>query len=319
MLPQTMKALALDDKTQEILLQEAPVPTAADGEVLVRVHAAGVSDVDTSIRSGQPDFAELVAHFREGGPVVTGIEFAGTVAQDAAGFQAGERVFGYVNLMEGPRTHAQYVAVPVTSLARMPENLSFVEAAAMPTSALTAIEAVEVVASLPENSSVLVIGATGAVGRYATQLANARGARVVGTGTNALAEADSLGLAEVRATDDPFAPGDAFDLIVDTPARQSFELALPYLAEGGMYITTQPAADEAGFALAATVPQNAGLLMVLDTTPEKIEHLSQHVADGTLSPAVDSVFPLDRADKAFDRVLARGKTGRVVLDFEGDN
>ena len=316
---QTMTALTLNDATGKLALEEAPIPVAADGEVLVRVRAAGVSGVDASIRSGAPDFAPLVASFRERGPVMTGLDFAGTVVEDAAGFKAGERVFGYVDLMEGPRTHAQYVAVPTSSLARMPKNLSFTEAAALPSTALTAIEAVESLASLPGGASVLEIGATGAVGSYATQLANARGARVVGPGTNAVAEADALGLAEVRDTDAPFLDGDAFDFILDTPAHESFEKALPHLAKDGTYVTTQPAADEAGFALAATVPQNAGMLMVANTTLEKLDHLARYAEDGTIAPAVDSVFPLDRANEAFDRALARGKKGRVVLDLGDDD
>lgn len=160
-----------------------------------------------------------------------------------------------MDLMEEPRTHSQYVAVPASSLARMPKDLSFTEAAALPSTALTAIEAIETLAALPKDASVLVIGATGAVGRYVTQLANAHGARVVGTGTNAHAEAKALGLVKARDTDHPFKEGDAFDLVVDTPARQSFEKALPYLAKDGTYITTQPAMDEAGFALAATSPK----------------------------------------------------------------
>ncbi|WP_432512157.1 NADP-dependent oxidoreductase [Kineococcus sp. SYSU DK001] len=318
-IPREMTALLRDDDAPRVRPGRVPTPRPAAGEVLVEVHAAGVVDLDVHVRAGEPALAAEIEAFRSRGPVLTGVEFAGVVATDGESSRVGDRVFGYVHVFDGPRTHARYVAVPETALARLPERIGFVQGAALPAGGLTALEVVDRVAPVRAGTSVLVIGAAGSLGGYVVQLASARGAEVVAHTSSAAADAVSAwGASSTRLSDDagPFRDGDAFDLVVDTPALWSFEQALPHLAATGTYVTSDPAADEAGFELSRDVSQHAGLLMVVDAETARLEELAGLAVDGVLVPRVDSVHPLSGADAAFDRVLARGKRGRVVLDLD---
>lgn len=107
--------------------------------------------------------------------------------------------------------------------------------------------------------------------------------------------------------------GDAFHLIIDAPARLSFREAEPFLARRGMYVSSNPTADVAGFARAALSQRRAGYLMMLKTDPERLARLVVLAQDRALRPAIDSVFDLGQADAAFDRFETRGKEGRVLL------
>ncbi len=309
-----MQALILDAATARMVVADVPAPEAGPGQVLVAVRAAAVNEMDVESRAG--GWREYVEAFRERGPVITGFEFAGVVVSDGARVRRGERVIGYVHVLQGPRTHAGIVAVDEANLAVMPDRLGFPEAAALVSMGLTAIEILEGLKPLGRGRSVLVLGAAGGVGVYSVQLAKRQGAHV--TAFCAAANAEwiiSQGADDVRSRDtEPFRPGDAFDLIVDAPAKWSFAAARPYLARDGMYVTTNPFADPQGFEAAKDGPQAAGHLLMLDTTPAKLARLLALAGDA-LRPAIDSIHDLELANAAFDRFATPGKRGRVLLQL----
>src|SRR5262245_61551146 len=155
---------------------EAPRPEPGPTEVLVRVGAAGVNPVDWKLRAAGGFLGEP--------PFTVGWDVAGVVEEVGYGvtrFAEGDRVFGMPRFPREAAAYAEYVVSPSRQLARTPDELSDVEAAALPLAGLTAWQALVETAGVGAGDRVLVLGAAGGVGHLAVQIAKARGAYVVGT------------------------------------------------------------------------------------------------------------------------------------------
>lgn len=310
----TMRALAVDPASQSSSVVEAPLPTPAAGQILVEVTVAGVNEMDAQVRKG--GWGANVKRFRKDGPVLTGFELAGVARSDGRRIRAGQRVIGYSPVLDGPRCHADFALVDESALLAIPDSLSDEAGAALTVMGLTAVEVLERICPVTAGQRVLVIGAAGGFGAYTVQLAASRGAEVTAVASAANAGwVLAQGAAQVRPyeTGSALLDGDAFDLIVDAPARLSFREAEPFLGRRGMYVSSNPTADVAGFARAALSSRRAGYLMMLKTDPRRLGRLVALVGEGALRPVIDSVFPLEAADAAFDRFETRGKQGRVLL------
>ena len=293
---------------------EAPVPTPRSGQILVEVKVSAVNEMDVQVRAG--GWRSQVRRFRQAGPVLTGFEFVGVARSDGARILVGQRVIGYVHVLNGRRTHAQFVCVDENDLAPIPEGLDDEAGAALVVMGLTAVEVLERLKPLRPGAHCLVIGAAGGVGTYVTQLARFQGATVTAVCSQANAAwVTDQGASDIRPyeTAAMFSHGDQFDLILDAPAKSSFAETAPYLANDGMYVSTNPMADVGGFVRAMASSRRAGYLMMLTTTPSKLGRLIDLWAEGGLRPVVDSVHALSEADAAFDRFGTRGKQGRVLL------
>jgi NADPH:quinone reductase-like Zn-dependent oxidoreductase len=308
-----MRALAVDVAAGACRIVEAPVPKPGPGQVLVEMKVCAVNEMDVQVRGG--GWASQVRRFRKAGPVLTGFEFAGVARTDGARIRAGQRLIGYSPVLDGPRTHAQFAAIDERDLLAIPDDLSDEDAAALVVMGLTAIEVLEGIAPLAAGDKALVIGAAGGVGAYGVQLAASQGAQV--TAVCSAANADFVrrqGAVEVRTYEAAaYRQGDAFDLVLDTPARSSFGEAARYMARGGTYVSTNPTADPGGFLRAALSSKRAGWLMLLRADPARLERLIALWRAGTLRPVIDSVHDLSDANAAFDRFATRGKQGRVLI------
>jgi NADPH:quinone reductase-like Zn-dependent oxidoreductase len=159
---------------QNLVIEEVPRPEPQAGEVLVRVHAAGVNPVDWKIRRGYlKDFMPVPL------PFTPGLDLAGIVAAvgpDVTTVQPGQAVFG-----RGSGAYAEYAIAPANALAPKPHALSFDQAATIPVGASTAWAAIFDVAGLQAGQRLLVHGAAGGVGLYAVQFGRWAGAEVIGT------------------------------------------------------------------------------------------------------------------------------------------
>jgi NADPH:quinone reductase-like Zn-dependent oxidoreductase len=172
-----MRAFAVDEFGATGSIREIPIPEPGDGEVLVAVHAAAVNAIDPMYSSGA--YKEYMEHRL---PLVPGIDLAGVVERVGPGvdaFSAGDEVYGVAaKAFVGAGTFAEYVTVGAENIAPKPESLDFAQAASVPHVGLTALATIEAVDPQP-GQTVVVLGATGGVGSFATQLAAARGATVV--------------------------------------------------------------------------------------------------------------------------------------------
>src|SRR6185369_6723311 len=193
----TMKAVRIHSYggPEVLVYEDAPRPEAAAGEVLIRVHAAGVNPLDWKVRAGYVQ--EWLQHQF---PLIPGWDVAGIVEAVGRGveqFRPGDAVYGLLDISKNG-AYAEYVAAPARSLARKPATVDHVKAAAVPIAALTAWQALFDVARLAAGQTVLVHAAAGGVGHFAVQLAKWQGARVVGTASAANASfVKELGAAQV--------------------------------------------------------------------------------------------------------------------------
>ena len=173
-------------------LEEAPTLAIESDQLLVRIRDAGVNPIDWKIREGYLK-SRMPANF----PLTMGQDFAGEVVEqgkDVQSFNIGDRVFGFAQ-----GTYAEYAAAPASTVAVMPRSLTFEVAAALPTAGSTALQIIRDVVKAQSGMTILIHGAAGGVGSFATQVARHLGARVIATATGAddIAYLTSLGVEQV--------------------------------------------------------------------------------------------------------------------------
>ena len=214
----TMKAVTQDRYgTSEVLhVGDVPVPEPGDHEVLIKVHAAGLDRGTEHLMTGKPYAMRPATGLRRPRNPISGRDVAGTVVKVGSAvtrFAPGDEVYGVA-----PGSFAEYAVGPEKKLAHKPANLTFEQAAVVPISAGTALQALRDVGKVKPGQKVLVIGASGGVGGYAVQLAKAFGAEVTGVASGAKADfVRSLGADHVLHYEkDDFADGSRrYDLILD--------------------------------------------------------------------------------------------------------
>jgi NADPH2:quinone reductase len=279
---------------------ERPDPVAGPGEVVVRIRATAVNPSDIGARAGHakrrmPDLEP---------PFVPGWDLAGELAE------SGERVvgmipFGHIGGRVG--AYAEAAAVDPDWLAPLDESVSFEVGATLPLNALTAHEALARL-SLPRRARLLVTGASGAVGGYATQLGAAAGLDVVAVASHDdEAWVAGLGAVDVLARDADLSAIDAVDGVFDAvPLGPSASTGA--LREGGKAVFTRapdPAAPDRDIELES---------FLVSPNPPALRELARRLAAGELTPArIARVLALDQAAEAHRLVEAGGLRGKVVL------
>ncbi|MGZ8833407.1 MAG: NADP-dependent oxidoreductase, partial [Thermoanaerobaculia bacterium] len=234
-----MRAVAINAFGETPAVRQVAEPgQLAPDEILVRVHAAGVNPVDLLIARG------LFTPFPITFPHILGLDFAGVVEGRGDGVitcRAGDRVYG-----RAMGTYADYVAVSEEgTISRIPENIDFAQAAALPSAAMTALTSVEA-AGIGEASRVLIVGAAGGVGSFAVQFANERGAWVIATARDE--DVDYLrklgAAASVDYTRDDAMFPNAIDVLLDFASDAPGLTAMSKLVrDGGAVVSTRYVAD----------------------------------------------------------------------------
>jgi NADPH:quinone reductase-like Zn-dependent oxidoreductase len=207
---------------------------------------------------------------------------------------------------------AEHAVVPAAFLAPKPAGLSHVESAALPLAGLTAWQGLFVHGQLQPNQRVLILGAAGGVGHLATQLATWRGAHVIGTASAAATKlAHQLGAEQVLDPTVPFVGSiEPVDLVFDTVGGDALARSADVLREGGRLVAV---AEEPPLEIAERVHAT---YFVVEPDREQLVELAKLATDGILRTAIDSVFPLEDARAAFDRVMSPGKRGKVVIEVD---
>ena len=309
-----MRAIAITEwgGRDRLAEHDLPAPPLAPDGVLVRVRAAGVNPVDAKIREGymEPRFP---VHF----PLILGWDAAGVVEEVGAAvtlFRPGDEVFGYCrrhHLQFG--TYAEYATVPEVFWAHMPEELDFAHAGAMPCSALTAHQALDI-AGVRAGETVFISGGSGGVGHFAVQLAAARGARVFATSSPANhAFIESLGaepfdyadpdlVARVRAR----AGNGGLDAAIDLFGGDVREQAIAVLRRGGRLATVAQPPPE---------PREDVEVHYVFCRPsgDELTWLAHLVGEGKLRIELAEAFPLERAADAHERIEGGHVRGKLVL------
>ncbi len=320
----TMRAVVQDRYGSSEVLRLARVarPVIADDQVLLHVNAAGLDRGTEHLMTGKPYVARLFVGLRKPKNPIPGRDAAGTVAavgSSVSRFAIGDEVYGVA-----PGSFAEYAVAPEDKLARKPENLSFAQAAAIPVSAGTALQALVDAGRVQAGQSVLVVGASGGVGTYAVQLAKAFGAEVTGVSSTAKVDlVKSLGADHViDYTREDFADGTRrYDLVLDiggsTPVRRLRRALRP---RGTLvFVGGENSGNLTGLgrqlrgALVSPFLRQRLVLLVTKERAADLERLADLIEDGKLVPSVDRSYPLEEAPDAM-RLLEEGRVrGKVVI------
>jgi NADPH:quinone reductase-like Zn-dependent oxidoreductase len=293
-----------------LVAEDAPRPVAGDGEVLIRVKAAGVGPWDAWIRSGRSVIPQPL-------PLTPGSDIAGVVECVGPGvtqFRSGDNVFGATNA-QFTGGYAEYAVALAAMLARMPAQLGFVEAASVPVVACTAWQMVFEYGAVNATTRVLVHGAAGNVGAYIVQLAKRTAREVIATAGADDPYVRTLGahrLIDLRATRFEESVSDV-DVVLDTIGGEIQGRSFAVLKPGGVLVS---AVSEPNPQLAARFGVNA-LFFLVDVSSQRLERIAALIAAGELKPRVGEVMPLASARVAHEMLAGRShKPGKIVLTVD---
>ncbi len=321
-----MRAVVQDTYGAEEVLRHERIarPDIGDQDVLVRVHAAGLDRGTWHLMTGKPYLMRVAGlGFRAPKNRVLGRDLAGTVAEIGAGvtdFAVGDEVYGV-----GRGSFAEYVAAAADKVSRKPRNLSFEQAAVVPISGATALQALTDHGRLQSGQRVLVIGASGGVGSYAVQIAKALGGEVTGVASTAKLDlVRSLGAEHViDYTRDDFADqGKHYDLILDiagNPGLRRLRRALTPTGtavivggEDGGNLTGGMNRSLRALALSAASKQRFAVFINKERASD-LDRLTALIEAGQVTPSIDRTYPLDQVPDAMRHLAAGQVRGKVAI------
>jgi NADPH:quinone reductase-like Zn-dependent oxidoreductase len=310
-----MRAYAIDEFGKAGSVREAETPKPGEGEVLLRVRAAGMNAFDVAVVNG---FAKDYMEHRF--PLIPGLDGSGEVAAVGAGVDGlvvGDEVYGIAQKgYQGAGTYAEFQVFPAAGLTAKPSSLDHVGAAAMPTAALTALSAVDAV-DPREGDAVLIVGATGGVGSYATQFGAKRGARVLAVARGEYADyalglgaSDSIDYSsadfveQVRAR----AAGGLHAIIDLSGNADTVASLLDLVRSGGFVVSAAGGVDDAALeahGLRGGSVNRAGL--------DRLADLTRLVEGKQLVLPAIRTYPLEEAAAALAEQAGRHVKGKAVL------
>ncbi|UTW62659.1 NAD(P)-dependent alcohol dehydrogenase [bacterium SCSIO 12741] len=301
-----------------IQVQEVAKPQPKDDQVLVKIKATTVSSGDARIRRADPAIIRLIFGFRGPRKSVLGVVVAGeveSVGKKVTKFKAGDQVFGTTGMSFG--AHAEYQCIAENgTLALMPENMSYQEAAALPFGGTAAAHFLRK-ANIQKGQHVLIYGASGAIGTIAIQLAKELGAEVTGvcSGRNTKL-AKSLGADHViDYTQEDFSEnGVQYDVVLETVGKCTFSQVrkackkdgVILLASAGLGMTLRGA-------FSAPLGGHKVISGVIEETEKDMNWFKELFAAGRLKAVIDEVYSLEDIAQAHARVDSGRKVGNVVV------
>lgn len=302
-----MKAIRIHEygDAGTLRLEEVPRLSISDDQILVRVHDAGVNPIDWKIRQGY--MKQVVpASF----PLTIGQDFSGEITERgnaAKRFRNGERVFGFAQ-----GAYAEYVAAPESTVAVIPDSMDYATAAALPTAGSTALQAIRDVVHAQSGMTILIHGAAGGVGSFASQIAKTFGAKVTGTATGEdIQYLNSLGINDVidYARDRFEDRVQDVDAVVDLVGGETLTRSYAVVKKGGTLVTTAGQIDDAA-------AKRAGIRatrMLVERNSADLAQLASWVVKGTVKPRVAKTMSLSDAKKAQELGESGGTHGKVIL------
>jgi NADPH:quinone reductase-like Zn-dependent oxidoreductase len=328
----TMRAIVQDKYgTSEVLeLRDIARPEIGEGEVLVRVRAAGVNPADWAIVGGLPYIARPIYGMGKPKNPVRGTDLGGEVEAVGASvtrFRPGDEVFGWSGRLGG--AFAEYASVAEDALVLKPAKLTFEQAAAVPMAGTVALLAVRDHGKVQAGQKVLVNGASGGIGTFAVQIAKSLGAEVTGvTSTRNVDMVRSIGADHVidYTKNDFTQTGQRYDFILDNVANRSLSDLRRVLTAKGTLVPNGGGFDHrwiagAGRLIRAKVSFAVGsqsvATFVASSKQENLVALTEFLEAGKITPVIDRTFSLNEAADAVRYVGKGHARGKVVLSISG--
>jgi NADPH:quinone reductase-like Zn-dependent oxidoreductase len=301
-------------------IEEIAIPEPAEGEALVQVKSAGVNPSDIGNVAGRFKNTTL--------PRTPGRDFAGVVVKGK--HPGGAEVWGSSGTLGIVRdgSHAEYVVVPAETLSLKPKSLSMAQAAAIGIPYITAWGSVVSAAQIQPGETILIVGAAGAVGQAATQIANWKQARVIGADMSSDPIPGAESVVNTRTEDlrervMELTAGRGVDAVFDTVGGPLFEPALRSLRFGGRQVAiASPGHPQVSFNL-IDFYHNFSKLLGVDSfgltsgqTAEIVAELNPGFETGVLKPPPIEIVPFEKAVEAYSRVAASQAKAKQVLSFD---
>lgn len=300
-----MKAIRIHERggPEVLRYEDVPRPSPGDREILIRVHAAGVTSGELEwfptwfTRTSQPRAL----------PLTPGHEFSGEVVElgaGAEGFSIGDQVFG-LNDWFCDGALAEYCVTRPEFVAARPESIDELSAAATPVAALAAWQGLMQRGRLASGNRVLVHGGAGAIGQFAVQIARYRGAHVIATcsshnedfvrqiGAHETIDYRSLSFEKEI---------DGIDLVLDTVGGDTLDRSWQVLSANGRLVTTT------NDGMYSKDPRTKAAFFIVEPDRMLLEDIADWIEQGILKPSVDQVLPLARTREAFETRAVRGKS-----------
>jgi NADPH:quinone reductase-like Zn-dependent oxidoreductase len=282
---------------EAVMYEDVSRPAPAEGQVLVRVKAAGVGPWDAWVRAGKSVLPQPL-------PLILGSDLSGVVEEvgpGVTGFRPGYDVFGVTN----PRftgAYAEYAVADANMIARKPRRLSYVEAASVPVVAITAWQMVLDHGQVDGTKCVLVHGAAGNVGAYAVQLARRAGAEVIAT----VRSRQVIDVQTARFEEQV----KALDVVLDTIGGETLDRSFEVLKPGGILVSSVALPDQEK----AARYRVRGVFFLVAVTSEGLTRIADLLDSGQLTTNVDEVLPLAEARLAHDMLAGKShRDGKIVL------
>jgi NADPH:quinone reductase-like Zn-dependent oxidoreductase len=305
-----MKAVRVNGWGEPVQVEDVAQPEPASDEVLVRVYAASINPFDSFVHNGYMQGMFSV-------PLTLGTDFAGEVVKvgdEITHVKPGDAVYGMAGMHPG--SFAEYRVAKAYEVAHKPKTLDYVQAAGVPLSSLAAYQSLVELGQAKPGERVLIIGAAGAVGGSAIQLAKDMGLHV-----DAVDIPEKAGFAQELGADRFIdAKSERFedivgivDLVLDYVATDTLPRALKVLPDGGRYVTslflpeTHEEADRRGISLSALATQSR---------TEQLEDIARRIDEGKLKTFINTTFPLEEAQAAIQYRVQSIVPGKVVLTIE---
>jgi NADPH:quinone reductase-like Zn-dependent oxidoreductase len=322
----TMRAIVQDryGEADALHLERTDRPEIAADEVLLRVHAAGLDRGTWHTMAGRPYLMRVMGFgFRGPKNRVLGLDVAGTVVEvgpSVTRFAVGDEVFG---ISRG--SFADHAAAREDKLAAKPRNLTFEQAAVVPVSGITALQALRDAGRLEPGQRVLIIGASGGVGSYAVQIATALGGHVTGVASTAKLDlVRSLGAEHViDYTREDFADGpDRYDLVIDIAGNSTLSRLRRALARRGTLVIVGgenggPVTGGIGRQLrAVAISPFLRQRLTMHATKERasdLDPLTDLIEAGRVAPSLERTYPLDQVPEAMRHLQAGTVRGKLAV------
>ena len=311
-----MRAIVYHDYGDPAVLQmtELPTPERKSGEVLIEVHASSVNPIDYRLRSGQ-----LKGLLPGGFPRIPGYDVAGVVAaiddDSDCGLRVGDRVMAFLDSLRGGAM-AEYAVCGTDVTTKIPDSMSFEDAAAIPLAGTTALQSLRDHGKIKLGQHVLINGASGGVGAFAVQIAKSYDchADAVASGDNRdfCLQLGADHFYDYEQTDFKDSK-ERWDLVFDAAGKSGYLDARSVLLEGGRFVSTEP--DLKGMLMTVlTWPlDKSGTVMLAKPSAEDLQTLIKLHTSGKLQITIDRRFPLSEAAAAHRRVEEGVDRGKVVL------
>jgi NADPH:quinone reductase-like Zn-dependent oxidoreductase len=304
----TMKAVVANEfgGPEVLKYQDAPKPEAKNDEILVRVIAAAVNPVDTYVRQGK--------FLKSSGPIIIGYDIAGIVERtgpEARRFKPGDQVYCYLSVMRGGG-YAEYAVAKESEAALKPENINFVEAAAVPLAATTAWQALIDSAKIDKGQRVLIHGGSGGVGSFAIQIAKARGAKVIATASTVHQQLlKQLGVDQaIDYTTTKFEDVvKDVDVVLNCVRADALGRSYGVVKKGGVIVSITDEPDQTECAKHGITCSRMGA----HPDSKVLEELTKLIESRKMKPIVSQTFPLAEASKAHQQVETHHTLGKIVL------